>query len=347
MPRERAEKPHLVWRRGVWCISFYDGENRRRISTNEKDKQAAQRALADFEDQLINVRTVLTVEEALNRYAKDRKDRVVAFSRLKEAANALISGVGHLRVDQVNQARWDKYASNRMTRPRCNEDPEKHTPRPVSTSTLRREFNVLRAALRKAWKDGKMHEPPVIEPPAETAPRDKYLTKDEARKLLAACDTPHVKTFLCLAIFTGARKGSILSLTWDRVNFKTGMVDFQEPGRRLTAKRRAVVPMNEQLRAELKGAYERRESDYVVEYAGRAVPKGLRWSFRKLCQRAELTWTPTPHHLKHSVISWLAMERIPIDQAADLVATDPETLRRVYRKFDPAYLRDVADALKL
>lgn len=80
---------------------------------------------------------------------------------------------------------------------------------------------------------------------------------------------------------------------------------------------------------------------------GKAAPTGLRWSFKRLAERAGLSWVPTPHYIKHSVVSWLAMERVPIDQAADLVATAPATLRRVYRKFDPAYLRDVADALEL
>jgi integrase len=85
----------------------------------------------------------------------------------------------------------------------------------------------------------------------------------------------------------------------------------------------------------------------VVEYNGTPVPHGLRWSFARLCERAKLTWRPTPHHLKHSVASWMAMDRVPIDQAADWLATDPATLRRVYRKFDPTYLRSVAGALEL
>jgi integrase len=85
----------------------------------------------------------------------------------------------------------------------------------------------------------------------------------------------------------------------------------------------------------------------VIEYGGRPVPTGLRWSFGKLCVTAGLTWRPTPHHLKRSVASWLAMEGVPIDQAADWLATDPKTLQRTYRKFDATYLRSVAKALDL
>jgi integrase len=255
--------------------------------------------------------------------------------------------MGDLRVDQIAQSVWDRYAASRVTMANRRSKPAEHVARPVSTGTLRREFNVLRAALRLAWKDGYLTKPPSLTPPDDSAPRDRYLTKDEAKRLVDAAVTPHVRVFLAVALFTGARKGSILALKWDQVNFVTGMIDFQEPGRKLTNKRRAIVPMNNSLRAVMVEAYTARQTEYVVEYGGGPVPYGLRWSFAKLCERAQLTWRPTPHHIKHSVASWMAMERVPIDQAADWLATDPKTLRRTYRKFDPTYLRSVAETLEL
>ncbi len=270
----------------------------------------------------------------------------MALSRSKEAAVALKAVFGDLRVDQVSQSQWDRYAANRVTQPPArSKDKATHKPRPVSPGTLRREFNVLRAALRLAWRDGFLVKPPTLEPPADSAPRDRFLTKIEARKLLDACETAHVRVFMALAFTTGARKSSILSLTWDRVNFQTGMIDFQEPGRTLTKKRRSIVPIGAIALPVLETARMMAQSEYVVEYNGKSVPTGLRWSFRKACTRAGLNWMPTPHHIKHSVASWFAMDKVPIDQAADWLATDPNTLKRVYRKFDPTYLRAVAGAL--
>ena len=101
------------------------------------------------------------------------------------------------------------------------------------------------------------------------------------------------------------------------------------------------------LRAELQRIQPFAETDHVIEYNASPVPHGLRWSFNRLVVRAKLTWRPTPHHIKHSVASWMAMAGIPIDQTADWLATDPATLRKVYRKFDPTYLRQVANALEL
>lgn len=349
MPRPKPTGPKLELHRGKWCIAWWDGGTRRRISTGTADERGAKQSLADFEAKLERRPLKLAVSDALDRYTTAREKKVVALSRLKEAAVALKLGLGHLRVDQVDQVQWDRYADNRVTRPPARaKNKAAHVPRRISPGTLRREFNVLRAALRMVWKGGFLAKPPTLEPPADSAPRDRFLTKGEARRLLdAATGAPHVRVFLALAFFTGARKGAILSLPWSRVNFETGVIDFGEPGRKLTNKRRSIVPMNASLRPELEKALKARQSEFVVEYNGGPVPTGLRWSFKKICERAGLEWVPTPHHIKHSVASWLAMEGIPVDQAADWLATDPATLRRVYRKFDPTYLRPVGAALDL
>ncbi|AHJ63227.1 Integrase/recombinase (XerC/CodV family) [Granulibacter bethesdensis] len=347
MARKRSNQPRLFLRNRVWCIEFYQDGQRHRYSTGQTDEQAAKRFLADHEDRKLAFGITITLSEALDRYQRSRENKIMDMRRLLEVSASLKKYLGHFRIDQINQARWDDYAHNRKTRPPRRGDPSKHIPRPVAPGTLRREFNVLKAALRRAWKDDLLKKTPALETPVAHAVRDRYLTKQEARRLMDVCETPHVRVFLALAMYTGARKSSILALTWDRVDFLHSTVDFQEPGRPLTKKRRAIVPINSQLQAVLKEAHASRTCDHVVSYYGRAIPYGLRWSFRKVCERAELGWVPTPHYIKHSVVSWLAMAGVPVDAAADLVATDATTLKRVYRKFDPNYLRTVADALEL
>lgn len=342
MSRVKNEKPHLEFRRGKWCIVWWSDGKRNRLSTGTADEAEGRRALADFECQLEKAPLKMTFSECLSRYVESRRGKVSDLKRLEEAVVPLRGMMGYLRIDQVTQREWDRYMAARFVK-----RSGVLTATPVSLGTLRREYNVLRASLRRAWKDGFLTRPPEIEPPRDSAPRDRFLTKTEARKLLDVCDTPHVRVFMAIAMYTGARKGSILSLTWDRVFWERDLIDFQEPGRPLTGKRRAIVPMTKDLRDELEHAYKMRNGDYVVHWHGKPVPTGLRWSFAKACERAGLNWKPTPHHIKHSVASWLAMDGVPIDQAADWLATDPITLRRVYRKFDPTYLRSIADGFKL
>lgn len=61
--------------------------------------------------------------------------------------------------------------------------------------------------------------------------------------------------------------------------------------------------------------------DYVVRWYGRTILSRLRWSFDKACERAGLIGRPTPLHLKYSFTSWLAMDKVPIDQVADCLVT--------------------------
>lgn len=81
----------------------------------------------------------------------------------------------------------------------------------------------------------------------------------------------------------------------------------------------------------------------MIEYLGRPVAN-IKHAF---ADAARIAGVPraTPHILKHSVVSWLAMDGHSVDRTADLTATNPETVRRIHRKFDPEYLRDVAGAL--
>jgi len=343
LPRNRNDKPHLELRRGKWAIVWWEDGKRHRLSTGTEDEKRARQGLADFEGELEKRPLKMLMSDAFARYIESRRGKVSALNRLQEAVVPLDKAIGHLRVDQIEQRIWDRYAASRTRKPRKDDV----APTLVSPGTLRREFNVLRATMRRVWKDGYLVRPPEIEPPRDSTPRDRYLTKAEAKRLLEACEAPHVRAFMAIAIYTGARKGSILALTWDRVHWETGMIDFQEPNKPITGKRRSIVPMTRALRAEMEKARALANGEYVVHWHGAYIPTGLRWSFAKACKRAGLTWQPTPHHLKHSVASWFAMDHVPIDQAADWLATDPATLRRVYRKFDPSYLRGIADVFEL
>ena len=135
----------------------------------------------------------------------------------------------------------------------------------------------------------------------------------------------------------------MLFRSWDRVDFATGMISYVDPTRGVTAKRRAVVPMSETLRAELVAARERAISEHVIEYGGRRVAS-IKTGFRAATRRAGLAGV-TPHVLRHTCATLLAMRGISLDQIADFLAADPATVARYYRKHQPDYLRPAAAAL--
>lgn len=334
MPRPRATGEWELKRRtgrAGWHAYRNIGGKPQWISLEAKSEARARQAIADLERETEqHTAKRLTVRMLLDSYLENRKGRVTAYSRLKEALVPLKRELGHYRPDQMDQKRWDKYVVGRA---------HHKTRLPISAGTLRRERNVLVAAfnLAKLALD--------IVPPQAPPARQRYLSRQEADRLLTAFVSNHARLLYTLCLYTGCRKGQALALTWDRVDFSANRIDFNEPGRPITVKRRAVVPMGQKLRAVIEEAYRIRTTDQVIEWGGKAA-KRVRWPFRRARERAGLGKEVTPHVLRHTAASWLAMQGIPIDKAADLLACDPATLRRVYRHFDPDYLADAVKALE-
>jgi integrase len=157
-----------------------------------------------------------------------------------------------------------------------------------SPSTIKTELEALRACLR--WHYGK--EAPVIVAPSPSKPRERYLTQDEARRLLEHIEAPHVRLFVTLALATGARMGAILDLTWDRVDFEHQTIDFMPAGRDKTNKRRVVVRMAPKAREALLEASQAALSDHVIEYGGKPVASVKR-AIAAAARRSGIPCSPT------------------------------------------------------
>jgi integrase len=181
-----------------------------------------------------------------------------------------------------------------------------------------------------------------IEKPAKRPPRDRYMSHAEANYLLLHCKQPHLRIFVLLALATGARHRAILGLTWDRVDFAKGMIDFRDPDIPETKKRRPVSPLSKGMLAELK-AWRPKTRTHVIEWDRKPL-KDIGHAFRKAAREAKMPWV-TPHVLKHTAVSRAAEKGFSVDTIADLTATSRSIIRRIYRKVNPESLRDLAEAL--
>jgi len=228
----------------------------------------------------------------------------------------------------------------------------RRAPDAVSAGSIRREVDVLRAALNWALREKWIKDAPYVEMPPKPPPRDRWLTREEVDRLIRAAFSPHVKLFIILAYHTAARSGAILDLTWGRVDFDRRLIDYRRPGRRETKKRRATVPINTAALAELQSAYQLRTSDYVIEFdAARrrpGQPRGkidnISKGFKRTCADAGIA-DCTPHVLRHTAASHMIMAGVPLAQVARMLGDTEEMVERVYGKWAPDYLRDASDAL--
>ena len=207
--------------------------------------------------------------------------------------------------------------------------------------TVATELTRLRACLHWAVDRKLIASAPKVWVPSKGRGRSRVLSFDEARRLLEAASRgdPHILTFVVLAMQTGARHTAILDLTWDRVDWSTGMIDYEvdlkpDPMSKAWRKGRAEVPMGSVTRGVLENAFRGRQSPHVVEHGGRRL-KTVRAGFAAAVERAGLDGKVTPHTLRHTVATWVAERDGDSGKAQALLGhADRRTTELVYTHVD-------------
>jgi integrase len=211
--------------------------------------------------------------------------------------------------------------------------------------TIRRDLTTLVAALNHAVEEGRMKrgDVPAIPLPPDSEPRVRWLDDAElARLFMAAAEISaergrmcRIELWLFLAYYTARRKEAIQDLTWDRVDFELGRIDFDPPGRRRTKKRRGVAEMHPKLRTALERAYAQRKpgdtpgtfSPWVLDHDG-----CIRTAFDTLRRRAGFGGDVTIHTLKHTSITHMLRRGVSVHDVAGATETSAMTITRVYGK---------------
>lgn len=103
-----------------------------------------------------------------------------------------------------------------------------------SSSTANRYMAALSRAFTIAIREwGWLKDSPManVNRPKEMKPRERYLDKDEITLLLSTCrksKSPHLYPVTLFALATGARKGEILGLKWDDIDFFRATATFRD-----------------------------------------------------------------------------------------------------------------------
>ena len=320
----RRDDVRLKLYRGKFAAVWREGSRTRRASLRTADRGQAERNLAAF--LAANTGPRETVSQIVDAFLDDRKGRP-NHARGSNAWKRLAPHFGHMRPADIGRQTCREYAAMRGRR--------------AKAGTIIKELATLRAALR--WHD--RNTPAIIELPRQPPPRDRYLTREEYRRLRdAAAPTPHAQLFIILAYSTAGRAGAVLELTWNRVDFERGHIRLATENEHGN-KGRATVPMTDALRAALKAAREGATTDYVIEYAGRPVTK-VRRAFAAAVARAGLT-NVSPHVLRHSAAVHMAESGVPISEISQYLGhSNSRITESVYARFSPDYLRRAARALE-
>lgn len=316
--------------RGGFAVSWIESGKRRRFQLAARSRKEAEAEARDIIRRETAPRGGMTIAALWDAYRADRDGRPIA-AKMKHCP-AVLEFFGHLRPDQITPDHGKQYETVRAAQG-------------IKPGSIWTEIGHVRTVCQWAAKPGRrlIAEAPTIDRPKKPAPRDRWLTREEAARLIGAAETPHIRLAIILLLATAARTGAVLDLTWDRVDFERRQIDYRldQIGPR---KGRAVAPMNAMAAAALQTARAAALSPYVIEWAGGRVAC-IRKGFQTAVERAGLVGV-TQHDLRHTAAVHLVAARVPMSKVSQMLGHSNESITsRVYARYAPDHLREEGEIL--
>jgi integrase len=223
-------------------------------------------------------------------------------------------------------------------------DPEAIRRRRASAN---RTLTVLKAALNRAWREGKIPSDEAwrrVEPFEEVdASRVRYLTVAEAKRFLNACD-PDFRRLAQAALVTGARYGELTALRASDFNADSGTIHVRTSK---SGKGRHIV-VNDEGAALFKSLAAGKSRDTVLLIKANGSPwKSAHQArpMREACKRAKIVPSVSFHVLRHTWASLAIMAGVPLMVVArNLGHADTRMVERHYGHLAPSYIADAIRA---
>ncbi|MCX7166647.1 MAG: site-specific integrase [Rhodocyclales bacterium] len=324
---------------------------------------------ATFERKTDAKRWAHDIESAINegRFFRTTEDRRRTFSEMVEKyiKENLPDKKPQLQQDQKNHLAWwnlnlgryllvdvtpavitdarNKLASEPIA-PRTANPKKRGKARFRANATIVRYLGTLSVMYSTACREWAwVNDNPLrkVRKPPEPRGRVRFLSDDERRRLLDACQTsfnPVLYPVVVIALATGARSSEIMNLTWDRIDLERGraILDDTKNGERralhLTAHALNVV----------KGLSARRKDGEYLLFPGNKPgrPAELRKAWLDALKRAKIG-NFRFHDLRHSAASYLAMNGATLAEIAEILGHKTLAMVKRYTHLSESHTRQV------
>ena len=200
-------------------------------------------------------------------------------------------------------------------------------------ATINRCLALVRSILRAAHYDWQWLDriPRVRLLPGEVE-RDRWLTKDEAGRLIGHCP-PHLVALVRFALATGCRAREIAGLEWSRVDLKRGTA-WLDQTKNGTPR---GVPLNRDAVAVLEGERGKHEQ-YCFTFRGKPIRYELtNTAWQNAVRKSELGDLRF-HDLRHTWASWHRQAGTSTDELKELGGWKSRAMVDRYAKFATDHL---------
>lgn len=145
----------------------------------------------------------------------------------------LVPFLGNIKISDLQPFHIQNYISKKLNNGRLDGKEGG-----LSKKSVKRHYTVLNQVLKYAFKLQIIDRNPAdpISPPAPKKPEIKAMRPEDLNKLLDAA-TAWLYDFLYIAAFTGMRRGELLGLRWQDVDFKEKILEVKQSAVKLSGGR--------------------------------------------------------------------------------------------------------------
>ena len=272
-----------------------------------------------FRQEHLGIRSKHTWQEAVVRYLVV-KSNLKSIEDVKRICRKLDPYFGHLALDEITgDALW-KIIQSELSKGN-------------KPATVNRYLALIRCLFRMARDEWQWIESfPKIRLLTGEVERDRWLTREEAERLIAACPA-HLAALVRFALATGCRASEITGLEWNRVDLERGTAWLNQTKngtpRGVPLNRDAVAVLEEQ---------HGKHSQFCFTYRG----KPITWEVTNSAWHTALEKAGIEdfrfHDLRHTWASWHRQAGTSCDELKDLGGWKSRVMVDRYAKYATEHL---------
>lgn len=345
--------------------------NRRYKTVRCSSKKEAQKALRDFLGEIESGMYVATDRTTVSQWLKTwmdvyaiPNDSPTTVSRYWEMIHRYIdTTIGKMALQDLNAVNVQAWVNGLKKSPVSG--------KPMSATTIRKTYNVLKPALDKAVLNGIIAKTPCV---GITLPKGEkkaavVYDQDQIKQLRAAAKGTDMELVIDMELCLGMRRGELLGLQWRDIDWETKKISIvrtrvlvgTEPiikqPKTETSKRILDLPdpLLQKLRQykadcaaqRLRSGKRFTNNDYIfVHPNGEPIyPEYMTQKFTKIQEKAGLPHCRF-HDLRHLCASIMLMQGINVKSAQEILGhKDVHTTLNIYSHVMPSSLKEASDKI--
>lgn len=212
----------------------------------------------------------------------------------------------------------------------------------MSPATVNHFIKIMKTMLTYAVDQRYLHENPArkLQKMKLTVNPPRFLTKDEAQKLLKVSKGRPVYAMIATAIYTGVRPAELINLEWQDFDLRKGTLTVRnKEGFKTKSRKFRVIPLPKQLIMILK-PYRRAGGLCFGEY--KIAPRIALGTVLKKAELQNVTW----HDMRHTYASHLAMSGVDIPTISQLLGHADIKTTMIYAHLTESHKRDAVGKLR-